>query len=316
MKPQRLGTALCVLSACGFAGLAIFGKYAYDAGLNVPTLLALRFALAAACFWAIVVARRPRWPSRDVVLAGVALGAVGYAAQSGLFFSALERIDASLTSLLLYVYPALVFALAVALGREHATPRRVAALALALAGAALVLLGGGDTGALDGLGVGLALGAALAYTIYILVSDRVVARIDPFLLPALVCTGGAATFLAFGASTGKLDLGFEAVGWAHVAGIALVSTVLAISTFFAGLRLVGPATASIVSTAEPAMTVALAALLLGESLQAAQLAGGALVLGAVVVLNATAGSVPEHAAALEATPAPATRPAAQEPARG
>ena len=57
----------------------------------------------------------------------------------------------------------------------------------------------------------------------------------------------------------------------------------AVSLFFAGLKRVGPTTASILSTAEPVTTVVLAFLAFGESLSPVQLAGGALVLGAVLV---------------------------------
>ena len=166
--------------------MAIFAKEAYAAGLGVTALLAARFVLAASLLWALVAVRarrparaRPRRaaprPTRRVVLAGLALGAIGYAAQAGLFFSALRHIDASLTSLLLYTYPALVFCGAVALRREHVTPWKALALALASAGAALVLLGGG-TGGLEATGVALALGAGATYAVYILVAEGVVAR--------------------------------------------------------------------------------------------------------------------------------------------
>jgi len=73
------------------------------------------------------------------------------------------------------------------------------------------------------------------------------------------------------------------LGW--LAAIAVVSTVAAIGLFFAGLRHVGSTTASIVSTAEPLTTVLLASVVLGESLDAVQLLGGALVLAGVVVLS-------------------------------
>ena len=55
--------------------------------------------------------------------------------------------------------------------------------------------------------------------------------------------------------------------------------------FFAGLKRVGPSTAAILSTLEPPTTVALAFVAFGESLTTVQLAGGALVLGAVLALN-------------------------------
>jgi drug/metabolite transporter (DMT)-like permease len=70
-----------------------------------------------------------------------------------------------------------------------------------------------------------------------------------------------------------------------VGAIALVSTVAAILCFFAGLARVGPSAASILSTLEPLVTVGLAAAAFGESLGAVQLVGGALVLGAVLVMQ-------------------------------
>ena len=70
-----------------------------------------------------------------------------------------------------------------------------------------------------------------------------------------------------------------------VALIASVSTVMPIVLFMAGLARVGPSTASIASTVEPPFTVALAWIVLGETLGPLQLAGGALVLSAVVLLQ-------------------------------
>ena len=308
---RRRGVALCLVSACGFGLMAIIAKEAYRAGLGVTSLLAARFVVAAAIFWALVAVRpTPRRAPPRLVAACLGLGAIGYAAQAGLFFSALEHIDASLTSLLLYTYPALVFCAAVALRREHFTAPKAAALALASGGAALVLLGGG-TGGMEATGVLLALGAAMTYTAYILVADGIVARVDPFLLGALVTTGAAATFLVAGGVGGSLEV--TAGGWIWIVAIALVSTVLPIVTFVAGLRSVGASTASIVSTVEPVVTVGLAVALFGESLGPAQVLGGVLVLAAVVALQSRGLSTverrvaPPHAAG----PAPARAPASE-----
>src|SRR5215203_364147 len=81
----------------------------------------------------------------------------------------------------------------------------------------------------------------------------------------------------------QLGFGVEGLGW--IGAIALVSTVGAILTFFAGLARVGPSTAAILSVFEPVVTVALAAVVFGESLALVQLSGGALVLAAVVVVQ-------------------------------
>jgi drug/metabolite transporter (DMT)-like permease len=311
---HRKGVALCVASAVGFGLMAVFAKEAYEDGVSVLTLLALRFTIAAGAFWLIVAARRTQHaaPARRTAMAGLALGAVGYAAQAGGYFAALTRIEASLTALLLYVYPGLVFLGALALGRDHVDRRRMTALVLAVGGAALVLAGSG-TGHLDALGVALALGSAVAYSIYILVADDVTKRIDAFRLSALIATGAAATLWTAGLVSGSIDLDFAAGGWGWIAALALASTVLPISAFLVGLPKIGPSTAAIVSTVEPMVSVGMAMLWFGERLGEVQIVGGALVLGAVVLLAVKVRArVP---AADSAGPSPA-RALASEPARG
>jgi len=280
-----MGALLCLVSAAAFGAMAIFGKLAYDQGVGVGDLLLVRFAIAGAALLAVAAARGAlRGLSRRAVLVSLAMGGVGYATQSGLFFSALERMDASLLALVLYTYPALVCAGAVLLGRERASARRIAALVIASAGAALVLAGAAS-GSLEALAVAMGFGAALAYTIYIFVGDRVVADVPPLALTALVCVGAATTFALAALARGGPDLSFAAAGWGWIGAIALVSTVGAILAFFAGLARVGPSAAAILSVVEPVVTVALAAAAFGESLAPVQLVGGVLVLAAVFVMQ-------------------------------
>jgi drug/metabolite transporter (DMT)-like permease len=283
------GTLLCLGSGAAFGAMAVFGKLAYDEGATVGTLLAVRFGLAAALFWILVLAggaaHEVRALGRRDIGVGLALGACGYAIQAGCYFAALERIDASLLSLLLYTFPAMVAVAAVALGRERIDGRRLAALGLASGGLALVVAGAG-TGALDALGTALGLGAAIVYSAYILVSERPAARMRPRVLSALVCSGAAASLTVGSALLGELRPDEVSVaGWGWLACLAVVSTVAAISLFFAGLRRVGPTTASILATVEPLVTVLLAFLVFGEALGAVQLVGGALVLAAVPALH-------------------------------
>ena len=301
--PSMRGALLCLVSAAAFGTLGVFGKLAGEAGANVSTTLLVRFALAGLVFgvalrliggWA-----RLRSLPRRVVLTGLGLGAFGYSLQSGLYFVAIERLDVSLVALLLYTYPAFVTVAAILLGRATATPRTVAALTVASSGLMLVLVAAG-TGAFDVLGALLALGASLTYTTYILVSDGVIGEVDPFALAMLVLTGATASFTVFGLATGSIDLTIPAEAWLWLVLIALVSTVLAVSAFFAGLKRVGPSEAAILSTFEPPVTVLLAFAALGERLTPGQLAGGALVLSAVVLLQMPARRGQPRLAALRA----------------
>jgi drug/metabolite transporter (DMT)-like permease len=283
------GTFFCLASGAAFGAMAIFAKLAYKQGATVATVLTFRFLFAAALFWLLVLAgghvRELRLLTRRQVRAGLLLGACGYAIQSGCYFSALKHIDASLLSLLLYTFPAMVAGAAVLIGRERMDGRRFTALALASAGLVLVLAGAGG-GSLEAVGVVLGLSAAVVYSTYILVSDRVVGGISPIPLSALVCTGAAVSLTIGSTVIGQLHPGAVTIaGWGWLASIAVVSTVAAIGLFFAGLRLAGPTAASILATVEPLVTVLLAFLVFGETLGPVQIAGGALVLAAVFVLR-------------------------------
>jgi drug/metabolite transporter (DMT)-like permease len=282
------GALLCLLSAAAFATLGIFGTLASDAGASIASTLLVRFSLAGLIFAAALRvtggwAKLRRLPRR-VVLTGLGLGAAGYSLQSGLFFAAIGRLDVSMVVLLLYTYPAFVTVASLLLGRAVPTARTWVALAIASVGLVLVLLAAG-TGAFDLVGALFALAASLTYTAYILVSDRIIGEIEPLALSMLVLVGATATFAVAGVVTGTLDLALSAEAWLWLALIVLVSTVVAVSAFFAGLRRVGPSEAAILSTFEPPVTVALAFLALGERLTVAQLFGGAMVLAAVVLLQ-------------------------------
>jgi drug/metabolite transporter (DMT)-like permease len=284
-EDRYVGPLYCLLSAVAFGAMAVFGKLAYDAGVSVDALLLGRFGLAAAVLMTLALARGSlRRLSAGAVLAALGMGAFGYAAQAGLYFAALSRVDASLVALILYVYPVLVMAGAIALGRERASRRRVWGLGIALVGIGLVL-SGATTGRFDWLGALLALGAAIVYTCYILVGDRVTGQVPALGLAALVCTGAFGTFLLGGAVRGGTDLGFRPEGWLWLAALALVSTVGAIVLFFAGLARVGPSTAGLLSTLEPVVTVAGAAAVFGESLTPVQWLGGSLVLATVLIVQ-------------------------------
>lgn len=283
------GIALCVVSALGFALLPIFGKGAYAAGVNVPTLLFLRFGLAALIFWVIVVMRRRRAKAtgpltRRSILVGLGLGAFGYAIQASFFFAALSRLDAGLTSLLLYTFPGLVFVATVALGRERVSGRAVVALVCAVGGVALVLVGSG-VGQLSLLGVVFGLSSAVMYSGYLMGVDAWTGGADPLVVSALICTGACIAHLVIGTVGGSLHLDVAPAGWLSIIGLAVVSTVLSVSLLLAGIQIVGAPTASIVSCAEPVGTVLLAVVLYGEPFGPAQIVGTAAVVAAVVLLQ-------------------------------
>jgi drug/metabolite transporter (DMT)-like permease len=129
------------------------------------------------------------------------------------------------------------------------------------------------------------LAAAVIYSAYIITGARYTSGLSPIYSSAVIITSAALVYAIWGVLSGELHLGVSALGLLWALGLALVSTVIAITLFFAGLRLVGPTRASIISTLEPAVTVALAAAVLNEAITIEQLLGGALILAAVILLQ-------------------------------
>jgi drug/metabolite transporter (DMT)-like permease len=284
-RSDSVGLAFVVASAIAFGTLGVFGKLASRHGLTLPTLLGLRFGLAAVVLWVLAFARR------DVVWLGArrsaGLAAMGglYVLQATAFFSSLRTIPAAITSILLYVYPVLVTLLARVVMRERLTRMRLVSLLLACAGV-LMVVGPTPTGHLDIGGVLLGLASAVVYSTYILTGGVVLRGVPALLASAVITTVGGASFLLYGVATGSLHA-LDGAGWGIVVGCAIVPTVIAATLFLAGLARVGPTRASIVSTLEPATTAVLAELVLGEDLSALRLLGGAVVLVAAVLVSVT-----------------------------
>ncbi|MTD14062.1 EamA family transporter [Nakamurella sp. YIM 132087] len=277
------GVLLCLLSAVCFGLSAVIAKAGYAAGWDVPSLLTVRFAIASLLLWAIVAIRRPARPERRTIWICIALGAVGYALQAALYFQAITLLDAGLVAQLVYVYPALVFLMAIALRRERVRARSVLALACTTIGLVLLLGGGGGTG-FSMTGVVLALACAVVYALYIIVSDVVPAATDPYLVTAIVSSSATVTLGGWMLASGRTAMATEPSGWLWPMLFAIVSTLLAISLFLRGLRIVGPSVAAVLSCIEPVVTAASAALLFGEIPAPVQYLGAATVLGAMVLL--------------------------------
>ena len=276
---------MVIASAVSFGTLSIFAKLAYNDGLGTVQLLAFRFGLAAIgmLVLAFVLGQNPLRLTRRQVTTLVVVGAVLYTLQALTYFIALRTLPASLCVLIVYIYPSLVVIAAWLFLGRRVSRWHVGALIASFAG--VILLVGG---AQFQLGVGLifAFAAPLVYTTFILISERVMAAVPPVAASAVMMSGTAVVLGAIALVQGQLILPATPQAWSISVSIAIIPTMIAISLFLAGLPRVGAARASLISTLELVITVALAILLLGDRFTPLEAVGGALVLGAVVVVQA------------------------------
>ena len=275
-----VGIILVVTSAAGFGTLAIFGRYAYDDGMDALTILCLRFSLAAIPALALLAVRRERFPRGSVLLRLIVMGVLSYVGAALAYLEALKYASAGLVALLLYLYPIFVALLAVLLLHEPLTGAKGLALGLALTGTALAV------GPLRGqaLGILLAVGSALLYAIYIIVGTDVMRRVSPVQSSAVI-------FATAGIGNGVLmmvtgpHLPATGRGWAAITAMVVITTLLPVVAFLSGLKRIGPTNAAMLSTLEPVVTVLLASWWLQETLTPVTLLGGGLILTAVLLVT-------------------------------
>lgn len=315
LSSNALGAGLIVVAATGFGVLGPSARFADDAGVSSLTLVTWRAGVGALLVLLFVAMQSlaghrswRRWrdlPVRDRWI--LALAAPTNAALNLAAFVAFLRIGIALTLLIFYVYPAFVALASVAWFGERLDRIRWAALGLSMAGVVLVVAGAGDLGTLDGVGIGLALAAAAAQTFYALAAHHGF-RAVPGTQAAVSTMGGAAViYLLVALVIGRLGTFAEPL--ASVAALwpvllaGIVGAGLATVCFIAGIRLIGPPRATILATLEPVVGVGLAAILFGSVPTPLQLAGGALIIAAGIVLQLRpSGEIAEHEAVAELDP--------------
>ena len=271
---------LIAISAASFGTLAIFGRFAYEDGKDIFTILFLRFGGSAAFITIILLLRKEQFPRGRILAQLVGMGALGYVGQSFSYLTAINYASAGLVALLLYLYPIFVAVLSTVFLNEKLTRIKVTALMLALFGTALTVgpAGGQMSGIL------LAISAALIYSVYIIVGTNVMKHVSAVQSSTVIF---ASAGIVYGLLTLSNGAHFPASnsGWLAMLGIILISTIIPVVTFLAGLERIGPTNAAMLSTLEPVVTVLLAAWLFGERLMPIVLVGGGLILVAVILLT-------------------------------
>jgi len=284
LNQQHLGTLLVLMSAAGFATLAIFIKIAYASGANTLTVLTLRFMLAALFLWILLkpLGISPRISGKTAFKLCL-MGIIGYGSMSFLFAAALQHLSASLAEMLLFTYPVLVSIMSFLIGVEQFCWQKGLALVICVSGLFLIL--GVSLASINQFGVALGLGSAVIYSCYIMVSKNILKDVHSLVATTYVCSATALVFTIYSSVTDQLILNLPLTGWLALLGIAFFGTIVGILCFFAGISRIGAANTSIISTAEPVITVLLSALVLSEQLTFLQGIGGLLIVASILILQ-------------------------------
>jgi drug/metabolite transporter (DMT)-like permease len=276
-------TLLIVVSALSFGSISVLTVLTTSAGVSLLTAMAWRYVVGAVLLGAAAPIKQIRSLPRQRIIQLMLIGGVGQALITYLSLHALEYIPVGPLAFLFYTYPAWVALLAAVRRTERLTLIRVFALVLALVGVTIMV--GTPTEKLNPVGVMLALGSALLYSVYLPALERVQDGIPALLSTFLLIVGAAISFVAAALLAGELFVPRGTAIWSNIFLLALVSTVIAFSTLIKGLSVLGPVRTAIIATVEPFFTAILGALVLGNQFGAATLIGGVFIATAVLVIE-------------------------------
>ena len=281
-RQWQLGLLWGLLSPLFLGTVPILAKVAYAAGVNVLTVVAFRTVIAAIFLWLgmLIFRRNLIRSSLPAVVSSMIAGAIN-GLGSIFFYSSLTRIDASLGQLVNISY--LIF-VTIFLRLAGHTISFITVLRTMLAVSAIYLLTRGGSSPADWLGVGMMLFAAITYAIQLVLSQRILLDIPAPTMTLYAITAMAAVVtVAWFIAPVNLTL-VSVAGWQAIGFMALV-TALSRLTLFLGVKAMGSLQTALLGVFEVVVTIAIAAVFLGERLTLLQWIGAAILLASIIMVR-------------------------------
>jgi drug/metabolite transporter (DMT)-like permease len=258
-------------------------RYVLTHGFHPLAYATIRYAIATALFWVFTWSRERsfRIALRDFLYVGIAAAMI-FANQLCFVYS-VDKTSAATVTLFLGTTPIFIGVVASVIGLERMGRGFWLATAVSLAGVAFVASGsGGFSGRV--FGDGLAVATALTWAMYSVAITPLMRRYSPFRISALVLAIGWIPIAAVGfGQTTSQSFHFGTLVWIGFAFAIVGPLFLTNILWFTAISRVGPSRASLFSNLQPAFGVVFALVLLGEHLTRWEVAGGGLILAAVIL---------------------------------
>lgn len=270
-----IGIAQVATSVLAFAALPILVKLGLRQDLGIWQLLLLRCTLGGLGLMALVWLIRGGYAVRRAMTPKPILVGLLFCATSAFFFGSLQYVSASLAVLLLFIHPALVAFAKHILSDEAPDWRTLTALISSLAGSALLVT---SFHVRTAVGLAVCIAVPLSYAAFLVVAERTGSDLGPLATSATTLIVGIPVMtMASFVFAGSVSLPATRDGWLIALGIT-ACPMIGIPALVGALRRLGATRTAIVGTAEPLVTLVLAAVLLSERLSFREALGGALIL--------------------------------------
>ena len=286
MNSRLIGRLLVILSATSWGLSATLARSVFrDSGVPPLHAVELRVTIAftVLLLWTLVRDRRAwRIEWRDVGYLAV-LGLVGVTAVQATYYHAIATLGVGMAILLQYLAPSLIVLWHLLRG-QRPQPSMLIAVLLALVGTGCIVRGM-DARTMHATPFDWFIGfaSAVIFAFYILYSKRGLSRYRPETL-LLYTFGIAALFWMLVIPPMRIvAAGYPTAVWLRFGLLGVFSTLVPFWAFYAGLRRLPPAEASVIATLEPVIGIVASAVFLHETLAAVQMLGAAAVIVAAIL---------------------------------
>lgn len=214
------------------------------------------------------------------------LGILGVAVSNYCYYFAIQKTNVATAIILQYTAPVFVLLYMVARGLQKATLNRIAAVGLAVVGAALAIgaVGAGEF-RLNPLGVLAALTAALSFAFYNIGGHNILARYDRWRVLLWTILSTSVFWLIVNPPWKIIAAHYAGAEWGFLFLFSMISVLGAFSLYFTGLQHLEPTRAVVASCLEPVFSIVITAIALGELVRPIQVLGIVIVLVAIVLVQ-------------------------------
>jgi len=285
-KLAASGAAAAVLAALGFSLKSVLIKAAYAYDLDAMTLLLMRLFIAVPFFMGAFVfdlARNSFRITRREIVLYILLGGIGTSGAMYFSFASLETLDASLSVLIVYTYPALILIMLIPFnGRPDGS--RLFSTFLTFAGLGLIFFKGdlNFQGSGIGIGIALAFASAVCYAGYNVFFERHLKHVSPLRSASAVMI---VPTIFLGIPFGYRSYPGDMEPWILAACMAIFAGFIPFILYMQAVRKLGASTTGIINSSGPVFTFVWAGIFLGETRTGRELLGAAVVLAGVLTLR-------------------------------
>ena len=295
LTKTQVGSIFAVTAAFLFSTKAIFIKQAYELSplVDGTVLMALRMLSALPFF--LLLAWLNRAHNKNIAAKDwgilVVAGLIGYYLSSWLDFAGLMYISASLERIILFLYPTLTVIATSFIYKKPLNAYSIFAIALSYGGTVIVMLQEQSNVPHEGnfwLGVSLVFASAISFAAYLLLTPRLIHKFGSWnfsgLALSIACIGMLTHYcIATPNPIGLLAALPSSVIWYGIA-LGLLVTVLPTILVAQSIARLGAAQTAMIDSIGPILTIILATLLLGETLNTIQWFGCALnIIGVLMI---------------------------------